>query len=292
MSTRLFAVVGACVTAVALAADPAPVVTREFKIVITREDALGDKKSTDETEYRCAWQRAGKERSLFLREMVTRHPPEKGKVLIHTVSRAGWVTTENGKVTREEKYDDLSDERKKLLRELFDSPLCKLEVDEAGKVVKRTDTGPKIAKDGAADVIATAMLFHPPYHAAKDRWEEDATLVRDPRLPASGKLEYTKGAGGKGGQTIQVSGKLRSKFPPNEIKDIKDLKDEIPVARFALTGKLTFDEDRGEWIAGKFDIETETEWIRTGKGDGFDPPNRINKGKLTITFEVLPEKKK
>jgi hypothetical protein len=290
MSTRLFAVVGACVTAVALAADPAPVVTREFKIVTVTESESFGTKSTDESEERYAWQRTGKERGLFLREMITRDQKPGGKTWARSWSRAVTITTENGKVTKEEKFDDLPEDRKKVARALFDNPLCKLEVDETGKVVKRTDTVPEEAlKGGVNQLVTVVMLFHPPYHATKDRWEGDASLVRDPRVPASGKLEYTKVAGGKGGRAVQVAGKLRSKFPPDNIKDFKD---DIPVAKFVLTGKLTFDEERGEWIAGKLEIETETEWIRPGKGDGSDPPNRTDKGKLTITFELLPEKKK
>jgi hypothetical protein len=283
MLTRLLAVLVAGVAAVAFAADPAPVVTREFKVATVFEQEIDSKKVVDDVEFRYTWQRTGKERALFFREMVSRDKTPEGRAQVHTWTRTGTVTTENGKVTNEVKYDKLP-EAQKLARAFFDNPLCKLEVDEAGKVLKRTDANIPDLKRVVEQAVATATLFHPPYYAAKDRWEADGAIGMPNQV--DGKLEYTKATGGKGGQLVRVSGTFRSKFPPDE--DDKKPKRSHENAKSVITGTQTFDEDRGEWIAGKFDVETSVE-ISTEFG-GMVLQTR--KGKLTMTFEMLPDKKK
>lgn len=287
MLARLLAVLVACGAATAFAADPAPTVTREFAVTTTLELKTTDDGKTItnnvNNEYRYAWQRAGKERALLLRAVGFGGKGADGKTISMLTSRAGATVTVNGKVTKEQKYEDLPEERKKAVRELFDNPIYTLEVDDGGKVAKRTwRDAPEIkplAGQGLGNVVT---LFHPPYPANKDKWESEATVqaIGD----VTGKLEYTKAAGGKGGQLVKVAGTFRAdevKFPDTQKKKTELIKN----VKYAITGTQTYDPARKEWIAGKLDIEASADLIADGKVFG-----SMN-GKATITFEMLPGKK-
>ena len=196
------------------------------------------------------------------------------------MSRAKFVNTQNGQ-TQEVPFDQAPDELKSMLKDSFEVPLCKIEVDNNDKEVKRTivaGAGAKTLVDNG--LIANAVLFHPAYFTDKDEWQSDAEISMGNGGFAKGKLTYKKVPGGKGGQAVKVTGTLSNdnfKQPgsPLVIKDVK----------YVVTGEQTYDPAVKEWVSGKLTIDVSFQIV-------FEDDTKVsNKGTMVMTLEKLPAKK-
>lgn len=278
MIRRALALAAALAAASATAADPA--VTREFKVTAKADitmDADGTSATvTAGTTYRYAWARAGNEKTMTLHELSLKTKVADRELMDVTMSRAGMFGTQNGKKL-DAKFDDSPEPLQKMLRDTFDAPIGKLEVDDTGRVVKRTvlaGPGAKTALD--TGMIANTTLFHPPYPADKDEWTADG-VVSAGQGEAKGKLTYTKVAGGKGGQAVKVSGTLKADGVNAGGATIKE-------GKYVVTGTQTYDPKAREWITGELAIDLS--FVLDQK----DKPVAA-KGQMKLTFEMLPPKK-
>src|SRR5262245_46988396 len=279
---RSFVVLTAtCAAACALAADPAPAM-RAFKVVVGADSAIeGDGMSatlTANTEYQYSWKTEGKERTLLLRNMSVKAKVGDDELMDIKMSRAGLVGRQKGQEV-DKKFDDAPDELKTLLRDTFGSPLCKLEVDETGKEVKRTilaKPGAKVALD--TGMIANATLFHPPYFANKDQWHAKGAVSAG-QGEATGTLTFKKAPGGKGGQLVKLSG------TPTADNVQADNGMTVKGGKYVVTGTQTYDTERKEWIAGKHDMDIT---FRLFQGEN---ELATAKGKMIVTFELIPDRK-
>jgi hypothetical protein len=160
-------------------------------------------------------------------------------------------------------------------------PLCKIEVDNNDKEVKRTivaGAGAKTLVDNG--LIANAVLFHPAYFTDKDEWQSDAEISMGNGGFAKGKLTYKKVPGGKGGQAVKVTGTLSNdnfKQPgsPLVIKDVK----------YVVTGEQTYDSAVKEWVSGKLTLDVAMTMTVDDKTVG------TSKGTMIVTLEKPPAKK-
>lgn len=283
MIARLLALAALCGAAFATApaADPALAVTREFKVVATSDIKMeaGDVSAAiiADTVYRYTWARVGRERTMSLRELSVKMKAGDQERMNVTISRAGMSGIENGQKF-DQKYDDAPEKLREMLRDTFDAPVCTLEVDADGREVKRTVSvkpGARQALD--AGMIANTTLFHPRYAADKDEWTADGAVSAG-QGEAAGKLTYTKINGDKAGQAVKVAGTLKADGLTVKGGTIKE-------GKYTVTGTQTYDPKIQEWIAGELNIDLSLI---------VDPGNKqlaTGKGKMKLTFEMLPEKK-
>jgi hypothetical protein len=245
---------------------------------LTAESGGQEQKMEAATGFEYTWKREGKIRTLMVDSLDVRAAQGTKELMNVKMSRTGFLDSKDGKKT-EVKIEDAPEQLKRLLTDSFGSPLCKIELDETGKEVKRT----VVAGPGATVMIDTgmvtnAMLFHPWYPASKDEWQTDMEVSTGNGV-ATGKVTYTKVAGGTSGQAVKVSGTLSA----DGVKGMGGL--IIKDGKYKVTGEQTYDTERKEWIAGKLTMD-----ISFKMSDGTKVIGTA-KGELVATFKMLPEKK-
>jgi hypothetical protein len=288
MSTNLVRVLSASIAlltgAAALAAEPDAGATHRFKLAIASKldvEILNQKgKVNADTEIVYLWQRDGNTRTLRVESLQVKASQDGAESMNNFMSRAKVVQSANG-ATEEIPFEKASDELKKTLQDSFDVPVCKIQVDEAGKEVKRNVVaGPGARSLVDNGMIANALLFHPPFHADKDEWQADAEISLGSGGFVKGKLTYKKMQGGKAGQAVKVTGTLTNdnfKLPgsPAAMKNV----------RYVVNGEQTYDPDQKEWIAGKLSLDVSYQMVAD------DKPVGMAKGTMAVTLEKLPAKK-
>ena len=150
-----------------------------------------------------------------------------------------------------------------MLRDSYETPLCRLAVDEDGNVASETVTagpGAELAvKNGA---IANCRLLHPPFPRGKRAWKAPATISMGSGSYASGQLTYKAGPalaeGDAAGRIpVAVSGTLTGggTVGPTEVRN----------ARYVVHGSQTFDPGRGHWVDGSLTLDTSFDTYLHGK---------------------------
>lgn len=283
MTRRLFVLPSACaivLSTIATAGRPAP---KEAAFMVTIKSnllmAVGQELKMDaDTEFNYLWQRDGKVRTLLVNSAMVKILVGGMEQMNAKLSRVSLIDRSGGKMN-EIKAADGPDQLRRMLTDSFGSPLCKIEVDAAGKELKRTivaGPGAKELIDGG--MIANTTLFHPWYAADKDEWEANMEVSAGVSV-ASGKATYTKVPGGKGGQAVKVAAILTI----DGVKGPGGL--TIKNGKYVVSGEQTYDAARGEWIAGKLTLD-----ISFKLNDG-DKAIGGATGTMAVTFEMLPDKK-
>ena len=118
-----------------------------------------------------SWQRNDKTRTLFFGGMTMKLNENGKEVSNTTLSRAGLFNHRAGEKS-DITYEDAPEPIREMFRDLFDSPICEIEVDAVGKEIKRK----VLAGRGAAGIvndgfIANCTMFHPWYSPDKDEWQ-------------------------------------------------------------------------------------------------------------------------
>lgn len=240
-------------------------------------DAQGQKQKIDgDTELRYTWQRGGRERTLRFDATAAKMSVDGREVMNTTMSRAGVVNVRQ--VTKEEvPFDKAPPEVQKQLQDSFGAPVCKVQVDEEGKEVKRmVIAGPGARALVDNGMIANALLFHPPFPAGRDEWQADAELSMGNGGYAKGRLTYQKVPGGKGGQAVKVSGTLTNDgflLPGTPLA--------FKAARYVVSGEQTYDAAQQDWVAGKLTIDVSFQMTLNNQ------PAGSAKGTMAVTFEKL-----
>lgn len=150
----------------AMAADTDKEAAHFFNIKIASNvdmEIQGKKQKLDaDTELHYTWKRSGRERALSFESALVRANMDGKQLMNIFMSRAKFTNTEQGK-TDVVPVENAPEELKKMLQDSFDVPVCKCQVDENGREVKRTivaGPGAKALIDNG--MIANAILFHPP----------------------------------------------------------------------------------------------------------------------------------
>ncbi len=266
----------------AAASDPNQ--RHSFKLSIASDVSMEvqgqNQKINSDTVLNYSWGHRGNERILNFDSALVKVNKDGNQIMNIFMSLAKFANTEDGK-TEEVPFADASDDLKKILRDSFGAPVCKLRVDENGKEVKRE----VIAGPGAKDfidqgMIANARLFHPPFDRARDEWSAPTEVSMGNGGYAAGELTYKKVAGGKGGQAVKVSGTLTNdtfKLPGKPLA--------IKKAKYVFDGEQTYDPARREWVTGKLGIDVSFQ-MTAG-----DTPVASAKGTMTLSLDPLPGKK-
>jgi hypothetical protein len=269
--------------AAATAGQPAPkdAVETAFKVkcLVKMAMKIGGKEANAEnettTEYR--WRREAKARTLLVDSVEVRGT-QRGKVVAHArMSRGEFADLKGGRTVKAEDAPELL---RKALTETFGTPLCKVELDDAGKEQKRTVTaGPGTAPLNAAGMVSHPSIFHPWYAPDRDEWEAPMEATTGQGGSVTGKATYTKIPGGKGGQAVKVSGTLTAEGTKAAgglvFKEVK----------YVVKGEQTFDPKRGEWVAGRLAID-----VSFTATDGKEVTITAG-GEILLTLEALADKK-
>jgi hypothetical protein len=283
VSRRFFLPAVACVAVALAAATAAPPDAKDFrfKVAIKARTTMGAdgqaQKVDGDTAFTYTWKRDGNVRTLVVESAEVRVVAGGQDVMNAKMSRAGFTEMKGGKAT-EVKIEDAPEQLKKMLTDSFGTPICKIEVDAAGKEVKRT----VVAGAGAAalidsGMIANATMFHPWYRGDRDEWQADLQVSTGNGL-VTGKVTYTKIPGGKGGQAVKVAGTITA--------DGIKLTGGVTVnnGKYTIKGEQTYDPVPGEWVAGNMTMDLD---FKLTAGTKVIPA----KGEMAVTFELLPEKK-
>ncbi|OWK43993.1 hypothetical protein [Fimbriiglobus ruber] len=229
------------------------------------------------TDFAYSWQQEAKTRTLMVGDMTVVAKTKDVTVMDLKMGRAGMFGTMQGKELNI-KFEDAPDELKTLLKDSFDAPLCKNEVDENGVVTsEKIVAGPGSKTLVETGMIANSSFFHPPFFAAKNEWQS-VNGVGVGKGVASGKLKYTKIAGAKEGfQTVSVAGTLNADGLKLENGGT------VKKGNYKITGTQTYDLKRKEWVDGKVKIDLEFDYeLNKVVGAG--------KGKMTLDFSVVDKK--
>jgi len=249
-----------------------------FKVTIesTLDMEVGDKEShhSVETHLAYTWTRKGKERILSFDSQLQKFKGGGGQVLEFYMSQTEYSDMEGDK-PRKLPIEKAPERMRKMAKELYGVPICKIEVDENGKEVKRTSLTGKGAKGMVNnDMLANATMFHVPYFRDKDEWETDAEFNTGNGGYTKGKLKFKKNPGGNGGQKVEVMGTLTDggfKFPGRKLKNVKHI----------VRGEQTFDPDQGEWTSGTLNLYLAAKVTKDDQVIG------TAKGSMVVTLDRL-----
>ena len=168
---------------------------------------------------------------------------------------------EKGKAATEIKYADADPKLKQTL-ESFGSPLCKLELDQTGKEVKRTIlAGPA----GRAVFVNQGMLtnmrfFHVPFPAKDDSWVvSNEITVGQAGQTAKGALRYEKKDSKNSNPkliTVRVSGTLKADNIGGAAAPLSSR------VTYIVSGEQTYSLQQKEWVAGNLLFDVTIDYLR------------------------------
>lgn len=175
-------------------------------------------------------------------------------------SRFRW---KQGFETTDVPFEKAPPEIQNMLRDSYETPLCRLTVDDRGNVTGETVTaGPgaeAAVKNGA---IANCRLLHPPFRRGKRAWMAPAKVSMGDGNYAAGELTYQAGPAVARGEAagripVDVSGTLTGggTVGPTGIRN----------ARYVVRGSQTFDPGRGRWVDGSLTLDTSFDTHLHGK---------------------------
>jgi hypothetical protein len=267
-------------SAIARAADADQKHSFRFTIVSDLDmEVAGQKQKIDaQTTVQYSWDRQGPERTLSF-DSIQVKANQDGKTLINTVMNRSKVTnTKEGKA-EDTLFESAPEQLKTMLRDSFNTPLCKLHVDENGSEVKREVVGGPGAKSFIDNgMIANAMLFHPPFMRGQKEWSAPVEISMGNGGFAKGNLAY-KVTGDKNGQLVKVDGRLTNESykPPGNPLTIKN-------TNYQVTGEQRYDPAQREWVSGKLKIDASFDMA---SGD-----TRLGgaKGTMALNFDELDDK--
>lgn len=260
-----------------------PLQSHSFKLTIEGDlivsgNGVNEKINAD-TVLRYTWTSEGKHRSLALDSLQVK-ATGNGKTMIDSfMSREKFVNSTDG-ATDEIMAESAPAELKAILVDSFGESVCKLEVDDDLKEIKRELT----AKGGAKTLIdqgmiANAILFHPPHYQNRNEWNSPAEISMGNGGYVAGDLTYKKVEESDGVKRYSVTGTLTNpglKLPGQPI--------EIKNATYVIKGEQAFDLEKKEWQNGRLEIEVSYDLNSGGKIVA------ETAGEMIINFELVPKK--
>jgi hypothetical protein len=252
----------------------------------TQQGNKHDVTSTLESLY--TWHRPEpRRRVLTVESMNTKLVTDGATVYENAMSGKRFFRKQAGQKTVDMAVDDAPERAKTILRETFGKPLVELELDAAGKEVKRTVVMGEAARGAAPGLVDNLLFLNPPPPAGREAWESDAALSGE-GVGFKGRLSYKKAAAATGPQTYAVSGTLTNPAPkPPEGKPPEGANDPPAATKAStcvVTGEHTFDPVRRQWVAARLKVDMSIQ----------NPPGRpvtTTTGTMVLTLEAAPEKK-
>jgi hypothetical protein len=262
------------------AVDPKRPTPHRFKFTIESDLDMTiqgqAQKLTAHTELRYDWTRTGQERVLSVESLLTKVDQDGQSLLDSAMSRTQMTTVQNG-VPQVIAFDDAPAELQTMLRDSFETPLCRLRVDATGQELERELVAAAGAKEMMDNgIVANATLFHAPFPVSAAEWQAKREVSMGNGGFANGELAYRKTNVGNDGHEVAVSGTLTNdnyQGPGNPLT-IKD-------ARYEVEGQQTFDAKLEEWIAGKWTLGVSFELDLAGT------PLGSASGTMVVEFERL-----
>ena len=266
------------------AADSIPEKSASFEIKIEGvvDQELGPVKQNliTSTEFRYSWQRRGRECTLSVDEARTKVSMDGKEIMNAFLSREKFVYSQNGQI--QEIPIEMAPDKLKEVLQTYGAPLCRLEVDDNGKELKRT-----IVAAGAAEImikngaITNGCMFHPPYPPNDNEWSTKGEMVVGTNGLVTGTLNYKKAPTADAPHEVVVSGTLTNDafMQPGTNIEHKNI-------RYVVEGKQVFDAAQQEWISGERTAKSTYRIFADGESVG------TGAGTLKITFRKLPAKAK
>lgn len=184
----------------------------------------------------------------------------------------------NGKV-EDVPVEKASEPIQKMLKECYDTPLCKIKVDAQGAEQSREIVAGAIAQKVLVEQgqISNARLFHPPFYGDKPSWESNAEVSIGNGGVAKGNLKYERAGETKDGKTqVKVTGLLsndRFVLPQKTLV--------MTQARYEVAGEQTYDAARHEWTSGELNLKVS---FRLEDPDG----KQVQTAKGTMNVKLTP----
>ncbi len=279
-----FVLAASMLVTAAIAKADEPERGNSFKITIAAQIEMvvqGVKQKIDaDTELRYTWKRAGNSRTLAFDSMQAKSNVDGKSTMDSSMSRAKFTNTANGK-TDEVAFENAPDQLKQILKDSFEAAVCKIEVDDTGKEVKRAVVaGPGAKALIDQGMIANALLFHPPFMPKQNNWSAPAEFSMGNGGYVKGDLSYQKIRKGEGETEVSVSGTMTC-----DNFQAKDTPVTVKNAKYVVSGRQVHETALAEWASGKWDIDLSFDMLNG------EAPLASAKGKMTVKFERLPAKK-
>jgi hypothetical protein len=231
-----------------------------------------------DTEIRYTWKAKRRQRTLFYDEIKILLKIDGEEIMNSSMSRKRFVFKGKAKEDMDFSFENAPGPQKKIMQDTFGAPLCRLEVDENGKEVKRTMLAGRGAKMFVDGMIGNTLLFHPPFFEDKDTWESEREVGIGNGGTVKGELSYKKSASEKGKQAVKVSGTLKNDgFRPEGAPATTRSVNRV-------SGQQTYDLVQRKWVAGELTMDISIEILSDGKLIG------SGKGPMQVTLEELPSK--
>src|SRR5262249_37241597 len=171
-------------------------IANSFKVAIesklVMEIARTKKKINADTDFHYTWKRKHNERTLSFDMIGLRVLDEDKEVSKTTMARREVANLINGEL-KEIPFKEAPPELKSLMEDTFESPLCILEIDGTAKRTKRkVVAGPGAKALVENGQIENAMIFHPPFHKDKNKWDAPCSISMGNGGFVRGSLTYEK----------------------------------------------------------------------------------------------------
>jgi hypothetical protein len=136
------------------------------------------------------------------------------------------------------------------LRQEFDTPICRIRLDEHGAEIGRDlIESPQIVQILRDGVIDAASLFHPPFYADRKQWRSKRTIGLGNSGKAEGELTYEKQSVDGNLVAVKVSGILVAVVFPEDVGVVRRN------SRYEFNGNQVYDVKLNSWVNGSALVE-------------------------------------
>jgi len=262
-----------------------PAEDRQYRVTIhstcTAKMPDGQENLIDsDASFHYTWRFRGREAELLLHRIDDRTTLNGKPMVESSRSRERFHARRGEQVIADASFDTAGEQLKAVLRDSFDSPLCKVTFDAHGRELARSVTaGPgaqMVLEDG---IIANARLFHGPFPAGQTRWESPAEISMGQGRYARGTLTYelrdhpAGSVGPRGRVAVKVSGELTGGGEADAGR-----RDSVT---YRLAGTQIYDRELGRWTSGEFDVAMSSEITAAEQ-------KIVATGTTDIRMELLP----
>jgi len=245
---------------------------RTFRVVVDSRVELTYPHKTEQlvgkTEIEYVRKRSGEHVELSLTSIKVKTTRNGVTIAETKQTRSGVVNTKDG-VTKEIPFEKLSLSHQRTYQDSFGAPLCKLTVDENGKVVDRTilaGVGAKWLLEN--NMLTYILLMHPPFHANDDKWEFNAPISASSRGIITVPLTYAKVDNEHNGIRVGFSGKLSADKAPTAKRPMAENNSQqmtMKNVQHVISGEQQYDLAKREWTAGKLVNDYSYDKIEDGR---------------------------
>jgi len=212
-----------------------------------------------DASFQYTWRHQGNQAELLLHRIDDTTRLGDQPVIESTRSRERFHAQRGEQVLADASLDNAEPPVREMLLASFDSPLCKITLDENGREVAREVTAAPAAKMVLDDgIIANARLFHGPFPAGKKTWQAPAQISMGGGRFADGTLSYTLID-----RSTSSSVAPQDRIPVHVAGELVGGAANGPAGQdrvtYRLDGTQIYDRTLGRWISGEFDVSMTSE---------------------------------